>query len=100
MSEVPIWEIRRSARFFPEVRRSTSTKIFWNTMKLKKKDENKNGGRKLLFRKAEKVIELDAAFEKKVLGEIQRSPTESQPTSYANAQAVSTIEEEVETKVL
>ena len=34
-------------------------------MKLKKKDENKNGGRKLLFRKAEKVIELDAAFEKK-----------------------------------
>ena len=62
--------------------------------------EKKNGGRELLFRKADEILKLDAAFEKKVVGEIQRNPGVSKPTSYANAQAISTIEEEVETKVL
>ena len=34
-------------------------------MKFEKQDENKNGGRKLLFKKAEKIIELQEALEKK-----------------------------------
>ena len=65
---------------------------------IEKEDENKNGGRKL-FKKAE-VIELHEALEKKVVGKTQRNPVNSRATDYANAQAVSTIEEEFETKVL
>ena len=44
--------------------------------------------------------QVGRSIRKKVVGEIQRSPGVSKPTSYANAQAVPTIEEEVETKVL
>ena len=77
---------------------SGSTAEYFNEDILEQ-DGNKNGGRKLLFEKARKIIELQST-RKKVVGKTQRNPVNSKPTYHANAQAVSTVEEEFETTVL